>query len=97
MEWRTNVANLPSAKKRMKQAETRQERNRARKSALKTETRKLLDSIHDGEMDKAKTQFQLITKHLDQITAKGTMHKKTASRKKSRLAKQLNAAVAAKS
>ena len=81
----------------MKQGETRHERNRARKSALKTETRKLLDSIHDGETEKAQAQFKLITKRLDQIAAKGTLHKKTASRKKSRLAKQVNAALAAKS
>lgn len=91
------MANLPSAKKRIKQSETRQERNRARKSALKTETRKLLDSIHDGELDKAQTQFKLITKQLDQIAVRGTLHKKTASRKKSRLAKKLNVALAPKS
>ena len=91
------MANLPSAKKRIKQSQTRQERNRARKSALKTETRKLLDAIHDGEMDKAKSQFQQLTKHMDQVAAKGTLPKRTVSRKKSRLAKRLNAAIAAKS
>ncbi len=90
------MANLASAKKRNKQNSTRQERNRARKSVLKTETRKLLDAIHDNEWDKAKAQFQAVTKRLDQVAAKGTLHKKTASRKKSRLAKRLNAAMAEK-
>lgn len=90
------MANLASAKKRNKQNSTRQERNHARKSVLKTETRKLLDAIHDNEWDKAKAQFQVVTKQLDQVAAKGTLHKKTASRKKSRLAKRLNTAMAVK-
>ena len=90
------MANLARAKKRIKQNEKQQERNRGRKSALKTETRKLLDAIHDGDLEKAKTQFNSLTKQLDQVAAKGTLHMKTASRKKSRLAQQLNAALAAK-
>ncbi len=90
------MANLAQAKKRIKQNEKHQERNRARKSALKTETRKLMDAIHGGDLEKAKSQFNTLTKQLDQIAAKGTLHKKTASRKKSRLAKKLNAALTAK-
>jgi len=90
------VANLAQAKKRNKQNETRHERNKARKSGLKTETRRLLDALHDGELEKAKTQFSALTKQLDQVAARGTLHKKTASRRKSRLAKRLNAALAAK-
>ena len=37
------------------------------------------------------------TKTIDQIAAKGTLHKNTAGRKKSLLARHLNAALAAKS
>lgn len=91
------MANLAQAKKRIKQNAKRHERNRARKSALKTETRRLLDALQAGDLEKAKTQFNALTKQLDQVTAKGTLHKNTAARKKSRLAKRLNAAVAAKS
>jgi len=90
------VANLAQAKKRNKQNEVRHERNKARKSALKTETRKLLDALHDGDLEKAKAQFSSLTKQLDQVAARGTLHKNTVSRKKSRLAKRLNAALAAK-
>ena len=90
------MANLAQAKKRIKQNEKRHERNRARKSALKTETRKFLDAIHGGELEKAKTQFTALTKQLDQVAAKGTLHKKSASRRKSRLAKRLNDALTAK-
>ena len=90
------MANLAQAKKRIKQNEKRHDRNRARKSALKTETRRLLDAIQAGDLAKAKTQFQALTKQLDQVAAKCTLHKNTAARKKSRLAKRLNAAIAAK-
>jgi len=91
------VPNLPSAAKRVKQNERNRERNRARKTALKTETRKLLDALHDGNADQAKTLLTTVTKKLDQIAAKGTLHRNTAARRKSRLAKRVNAVAAAKS
>lgn len=90
------MANLASAKKRNRQNEARQERNRSRKSELKTETRKMMDAIHDGDLQTAQSKFQIITKKLDQIASMGTFHRNNASRKKSRLARHLNAALAAK-
>lgn len=90
------MANLASSKKRIRQDERKRMRNRSRKTALKTESRKFLEAIHDGNLDSAKEQFQQITKHLDQVSAKSAMHKRTAARKKSRFARRLNAALAAK-
>lgn len=90
------MANLLSAKKRIRSTAKREERNKARKSAVKTEIRKFNDAVHDGQLDAAKEQFRKLTKKLDQTAAKGALHKNTVSRKKSRLAKRLNAAVAAK-
>lgn len=90
------MPNLMSAEKRMKQNAKSRERNRARKSVVKAETKRLLQQIHDGQFDKAGEQFATVTKVLDQVAAKGTLHKKTAARKKSRLAKRLNAARSAK-
>ena len=69
-------------------------RNRAFKSVVKTEIRKFVDAIHDGDLQLAKEQFQRVTKTLDQTAAKGTFHKNMVARKKSRLARRLNAAVA---
>lgn len=89
-----HVANLESSKKRIRQNERARVRNRARKSALKTETRKFLDAIRDGEFDKAKSQLQVLTKKIDQTAAKGTIHANAASRRKSRLTKRLNSAIA---
>jgi len=88
------VANLLSSKKRVKQNEKARMRNRAFKSVVKTEIRKFVDAIHDGDLQLAKEQFQRVTKTLDQTAAKGTFHKNMVARKKSRLARRLNAAVA---
>ena len=90
------MANLPSAEKRNRQSEKNRVRNRARKAAVKTETRKLLTALHDGKLQEAKEQFRAVTKKLDQVAAKRTLHKNTVARRKSRLARRLNAALAAK-
>lgn len=90
------MANLFSAKKRIKQNETRRTRNRARKAAVKTTVRKFEDAIKAGDTQLAQDLFRQVAKRLDQTGAKGTLHKNTVSRRKSRLAKRLNAATAAK-
>ncbi len=89
------MANLASAKKRNRQNERNRMRNRSRKAAIKTEARKFLDAIHDGDLDAARERFRLVTKRLDQTAAKGALHRNTAARKKSRLAAKLNAAITA--
>lgn len=89
------MANLASAKKRVKQQERNRVRNRARKSTVKTRTRKFLDALHGpgaASLDTAENLFRQLTKTLDQVAAKGTLHRNTAARKKSRLARKLNAA-----
>ncbi len=88
------MANSASAKKRIKQNDRTRTRNRARKSVLKTETRKLLDALKSDDTAKAQEQFTLVTKRIDQVAAKGTLHRKTAARRKSRLAKMINKALA---
>lgn len=90
------MPNLPSAAKRVRQNERNRVRNRARKAEIKTETRKLSDALHDGKLDQAKELLVRVTKKLDQNASKGTLHRNTASRRKSRLAKRVNAATKAK-
>lgn len=86
------MPNLSDAKKRVKQNERNRVRNRARKNALKTETRKLTDAVAAGNLDEAKSTLVTVTKTIDQVAAKGTLHKNTAARKKSRLAKLVHEA-----
>ena len=91
------MANLPSAKKRIKQNERNRIRNRARRAECRTAIKKLLEHLRLGHVDEARSEFVGVTKKLDQTAAKGTMHAKTVARRKSRLAKRINAAAAAAS
>ena len=86
------MPNLASAIKRAKQNESRRARNRARKSMLKSESRKLTDLLAAGKLDDAVKALADVTKKIDQTAAKGSLHRNTAARRKSRLARQLNAA-----
>lgn len=87
------MANSLSSKKRNRQNGRSRERNKARKTALKSITRKLTESIHDGNKDEAAQTFTRVQKQLDKLAAKKTIHRNTAARRKSRLARRLNAAM----
>lgn len=76
--------------KRVRQNMTRRLRNRSRKHMLKTLTRKFLASVASGNTAQAEQQFRTCAKMFDRIAAKGTIHKRTAARHKSRLAAKLN-------
>jgi len=77
------MANIKSAKKRVKVSESRTARNKAQKSALKTALKKARNAQGD---DQAALVQQAIQK-VDQAAAKGLIHKNNAARKKSALAK----------
>jgi small subunit ribosomal protein S20 len=79
------MPNTKSAKKRMKQSETRRLRNRSVKSSVKTHVRKVRDAITGGDLNDAETQFRTAVKKLDQAAAKGVIHRNAAGRTKSRL------------
>lgn len=90
------MAHSLSAKKRARQNLKRRAVNRARKSRVRTQTKKFETALAGGDVKAATEQFRLLVKRLDQTAATSTMHKKTASRKKSRLAKRLNTAAGRK-
>jgi small subunit ribosomal protein S20 len=90
------VAHSLSSKKRVRQNEKERATNRARKSQVKTQIKHFEDLVAAGDVDKAAEQYRLVTKKLDKTAATSTMHKRTAARKKSRLAKKLNALKAQK-
>ena len=85
------MAHSLQAKKRAKQNVKSRTVNRARKSQVKTQIKHFEDALTTGEVATATEQFKLVTKKLDKTASTSTMHKKTAARKKSRLAKKLNA------
>jgi len=84
------VAHSLSAKKRIRQNLTRRLRNRSRKHMLKTLTKKFLASVQAGDAAQAETQFRTCCRMFDRVASKGTIHKRTAARHKSRLAAKLN-------
>jgi small subunit ribosomal protein S20 len=88
------VAHSLSAKKRIRQTLKRRARNRARKEVLKDQIKSFSAAISAGNVDKAREEFRKTAQRLDKVAAKNTIHKNAASRKRSRLAKRLNAMIA---
>ena len=85
------MADSLQAKKRARQNDKSRTINRARKSQVKTQIKHFEAALSKGDAEAAGEQLRLVTQKLDKTAAKSTMHKKTAARKKSRLAKKLNA------
>jgi small subunit ribosomal protein S20 len=77
------MPNTASAKKRLRQDEKKRVRNSAVKTRIKTETKKALAG-----------ETHIAFGAIDRAAAKGVIHKNTAARKKSRLARTLASATA---
>ena len=90
------MAHSLSAKKRVRQNAKRRTINRARKSQVKTQIKHLEAALDKGDVQAAAEQFRLVARKLDKTASTSTMHKKTAARKKSRLARRVNALQAKK-
>jgi len=86
------VAHSLSAKKRIRQSIKRRARNRSRKEQIKESVKTFAAAVTAGAFDKEETALRDVDKRLDKVAAKGTIHKNTAARRRSRLAKRLNAA-----
>ncbi|MEW9096683.1 MAG: 30S ribosomal protein S20 [Clostridiaceae bacterium] len=84
------MANIKSAKKRIKVIETKTLRNRMVKSSLKTTIKKFLTAVAGGNLEDAKAQYKASAKALDMAASKGVIHKNKAARVKSRLSAKLN-------
>ena len=85
------MANIKSAKKRIKVTEKKTLQNRMIKSALKTAIQQFAAAVAAHHVEEAKALFVNAAKSLDMAAQKGTVHKNMAARKKSRLAAKLNA------
>ena len=85
------MPNHKSAEKRNRQAQAARLRNKMNKKRMKTAIRKLDEAVATGSADDAKVALHAVTIVIAKTASKGTIHKKTASRKISRLAKRVNA------
>jgi len=79
-----------SAKKSVRKIAARNQRNRAAKSAIKTQIKKFTDIVKSGSPDLVQTEFKIAAKKLDKAAAKRVIHPNQAARKKSQLAKMMN-------
>ena len=85
------MPNIKSAIKRVDVIEKKTLRNNMIKSGYKSAVKKFEQAVEAGNKEEATTLFSLATKKIDQACAKGVIVKNTAARKKSNLAKKLNA------
>lgn len=88
------MANIKSAIKRIRQNERRRTRNAAVRSGVRTAVKGVRTALESGSRDEARATLLRTVQVLDKAVTKGVMHKNTASRRKSRLARQLNALAA---
>ncbi|MDE5779584.1 MAG: 30S ribosomal protein S20 [Lachnospiraceae bacterium] len=84
------MANIKSAKKRIKVTETKTLKNKMVKSKLKTIIKKFEAAVESGDKAAAEAQLRVCTSEISKAVAKGILHKNTASRKISRLASAVN-------
>jgi small subunit ribosomal protein S20 len=86
------MPNSKSAAKRHRQSLVRRDRNRAAKSKIKTQVKKVREAIAAGDAAKAETEFRVAVKTVDQAAAKGVVHANLAGRVKSRLSSAIKSA-----
>ena len=84
------MANIKSAKKRIKVTSARTARNKAIRSKVKTSIKKVEKAVAGGDKAAAAEALRLATVEISKAQSKGVYHKNNAARKISRLAKAVN-------
>ncbi|MBY0336853.1 MAG: 30S ribosomal protein S20 [Acetobacteraceae bacterium] len=89
------MANNASARKRIRQTEKRTERNRMRRSRVRTFLRKVELAIAGGDKGQAEAAFRAAQPELQRAATKGVLHRNTVARKLSRLSARIKTISAA--
>ena len=89
------MANTTSAKKAVRKMERRTLVNKARRTNMRSTLRKVEEAIASGEQQVAQDALKEAQPKIVRAANKGLLHKNTASRKVSRLAKRVKAMSAA--
>lgn len=84
------MANIKSAKKRIKVIQTKTLRNKMIKSRVKTEIKKVVSAVEANDKSAAVEQLKVAVSEIDKAQSKGIFHKNTAARKVGRLTKLVN-------
>ena len=88
------MARNPSAMKYHRQSQVTRAKNRAIKSTIRTFSKKALAAAESGDEAAAAKYHKVAVSLIDKAAKGSTLHKNTAARKKSRLAKRLSGAQA---
>ena len=81
------MANTRSAEKRNRQTQKRRARNQGVRTRVKSAVKKVRETLERGELAAAQEAFKVAARAIDKASSKGVVHRNTASRKISRLAK----------
>ena len=84
------MANHASALKRVKQTKKRRLRNKSCKSTINTTVKQVCSSLEKKDGDGVKTYYKEAVSRLDSAVTKGILHRRTASRKISRLTRKVS-------
>ncbi len=84
------MAQSNQAKKRVRQNEKARIQNKAKKSVLRTYIKKTNQAVEEKDLDHAQTLLSETMKRLDKAAKSHTIHKNTANRQKSRLARKVS-------
>ncbi len=87
------MANIKSAKKRIKVIKKKTLRNKMIKSQTKSAVKKVVTALSNQNVEEAKANLKNAIIAIDKACSKGVYHKNNAARKKSRLTKAVNKAV----
>ncbi len=83
------MANIISAKQRIRVTARRTEINRSRRSRIRSFIKKVETAIGDGNKEEAAMAFKQAQPQLMRGVTKGVIHRNTASRKLSRLSARI--------
>ncbi len=84
------MADHKSAAKRHRQSEKKRVRNASFKSTIRTSIKDLREAVGEGKTDEAGAQLKSTVKLLDRAVTKGVLHRRSASRRISRLTVAVN-------
>lgn len=85
------MANVESAKKRIRQTEKRTARNRHVRTTVRTMMKRVRDTLKKGDVAEAKEALAHATRTIDMAVSKGVYHRNAGSRYVSRLSAQVAA------
>ncbi len=81
-----------TAKKRLRQSKQRFVINRGRKREIATRSKKFVEAVTSGQLDRARELLDIVVSKIDKASKKNIIHRNKAARMKSRLARVLESA-----